>query len=161
MNRETQLQVQAYLDNELSPGEARNISKLISSDAEARDLFGELKSTREALVANEPQPALPESREFYWSKIQRAIEHAERNDERVAASPARPWWIRIMAPVAGALALFAVLLSVVGPDRTPAKITNQVQASAPLHRVEEAPDVSLFTFRSESEGVTLVWVSSQ
>ena len=62
MNRDTQLKVQAYLDNELSPGEARNISKLISSDAEARDLFGELKSTREALVANEPLPSLPSAR---------------------------------------------------------------------------------------------------
>ena len=160
MNRETQLQVQAYLDNELSPGEARNVSKLISSDSEARALFTELKSTREVLVANEPQPALPESREFYWSKIQRAIEQSERTNERTQTH-ARPWWLRIMAPLAGAVALFAILLSVSGPDTTPAKINNQAQASVPLHRVEEAPDVSLFTFRSESEGVTLVWVSSQ
>src|SRR5687768_6783239 len=147
MNRETQLQVQAYLDNELSPGEARNISKLISSDAEARDLFGELKSTREALVANEPLPSLPESREFYWSKIQRAIERAERTNERVTPSASRPWWLRIMAPIAGAVALFAVLLSVVGPNRSPSPVAPQAHATAaPLHNVEEAEDVSLFTF---------------
>ena len=161
MNRETQLQVQAYLDNELSPGEARNISKLISSDAEARDLFGELKSTREALVANEPLPSLPESREFYWSKIQRAIEQAERTNERVAPSASRPWWLRIMAPMAGAVGLFAILLSVVNRDGAkPVAVSQSASAATPLHQLEQSSDVSTITFRSDSEGVTVVWITS-
>ena len=163
MNRETQLQVQAYLDNELSAGEARNISKLISSDAEARDLFGELKSTREALVANEPLPSLPESREFYWSKIQRAIEQAERTNERVAPSTSRPWWTRLLVPVSGAVALFAILLSVVNRDGAkPVAVTQSASAVAavPLHQLEQSPDVSTITFRSDAEGVTVVWITS-
>ena len=160
MNRETQLQVQAYLDNELSPGEARNISKLISSDAEARDLFGELKSTREALVANEPLPALPESREFYWSKIQRAIEHAERSNERAHPSVARPWWTRMLVPMAGAVALFAVLLSVVNRDGSkPIAVSQSASAATPLHQLEQPSDVSTITFRSE--GVNVVWITSE
>lgn len=161
MNRETQLQVQAYLDNELSPGEARNISKLISSDAEARDLFGELKSTREALVANEPLPSLPESREFYWSKIQRAIEHAERTDEPTHSSVSRPWWTRMLVPMAGAVALFAVLLSVVNRDGAkPIAVTHSASASVPLHQLQQSSDVSTITFRSDAEGVTVVWITS-
>ena len=162
MNRETQLQVQAYLDNELSPGEARNVSKLISSNAEARDLFGELKSTREALVANEPLPSLPESREFYWSKIQRAIEHSERTTARADTS-ARPWWTRMLVPVSGAVALFAVLLSVVNRDGAkPVAVTQRASAVAavPQHQLEQSPDVSTITFRSDAEGVTVVWITS-
>jgi anti-sigma factor RsiW len=163
MNRDTQLKVQAYLDNELSPGDARNVSKLISSDAFARELYHELKTTREVVSANEPEIQLPESRDFYWSQIQRRIAAAER---QTAAAPARPWWLRIMAPALGTAALFALLLTVVDTNQP----TNQQNplvappsrtAAAPLHQVEEAAGVSTFTFRSEAEGVTLVWLSTQ
>jgi anti-sigma factor RsiW len=165
MNRDTQLQVQAYLDNELSPADARNISELISSDAQARELYSELKDTKELLVHNEPEVALPEAREFYWSQIQRRIEAAEKTAQRppVAAS-IRPWWLRILAPVAGTVALFAVLLSVVNQnqnqDPSAAPVTLTQSAAAPLHQLEQTSDVSTITFRSDTEGVTVVWITS-
>jgi anti-sigma factor RsiW len=159
MNRDTQLKVQAYLDNELSAGDARSVSKLISDDLAIRDLYAELKNTKDALVENEPAVGVSDSREFYWSQIQRRIASAERAP---APETARPWWLRMLAPIAGTAALFAILLSVVNPARQEPVVASAVQtAVAPLHKVEEAADVSLFTFRSESEGVTLVWVSSQ
>ena len=159
MNRDTQLKVQAYLDNELSAGDARSVSKLISSDAEIRDLYTELKNTKDVLVDNEPAVSVPDTRDFYWSQIQRRIASAERAP-RVAH--ARPWWLRMLAPAAGTVALFAILLSVMNPNTQNTVAPTQTQAAvAPLHKVEESSDVSLFTFRSESEGVTLVWVSSQ
>ena len=65
MNRDTQLKVQAYLDNELSAGDARSVSKLISSDAEIRDLYTELKNTKDVLVDNEPAVSDPDTRDFY------------------------------------------------------------------------------------------------
>jgi anti-sigma factor RsiW len=155
MNRDTQLQVQAYLDNELSPADARNTSNLISSDAAARELFSELKDTHELLAANEPEVQVPDSRDFYWSQIQRRIASAER--EPVAA-PMRPWWIRILAPLAGTAALFALLLSVVNPPGggNPVSLTK----TAPLHQLEQTSDVSTITFRSDTEGVTVVWITS-
>ena len=159
MNRDTQLKVQAYLDNELSAGDARSVSKLISSDAEIRDLYTELKNTKDVLVHNEPAVSVPDTRDFYWSQIQRRIASAERQP---AVAHARPWWLRMLAPAAGTVALFAILLSVMNPNTQNAVAPTQTQAAvAPLHKVEEAADVSLFTFRSESEGVTLVWVSTQ
>src|SRR5262245_46280987 len=78
MKNDTQLKVQAYLDNELSAGEARKVASLISSDADARGLYNELKLVREALCENEAAVPVPESREFYWSKIRREIEAAEK-----------------------------------------------------------------------------------
>jgi anti-sigma factor RsiW len=147
MNSETQLKVQAYLDNELSPGEARKIANLLNSDAELRTLLNELKETKQIVSENEPAKQLPEGRDFYWSKIQREISKVEQLPVR----PASPWWMRFMAPVAGAVALFAVLLSIVGPtDKKVALHEGQINA----------PDMSTITFRSEVEGVTVVWVSS-
>jgi len=78
MNSDTQLKIQAYLDNELSPGEARKIAATLSSDRDLQELYGELQATKETLRANEPEVKLGDSREFYWSQIQRRIATAER-----------------------------------------------------------------------------------
>jgi anti-sigma factor RsiW len=150
MNTATQLRVQAYLDNELSPGEARKLAQVISTDPEARALYEELKQTHDVLSANEPPVTFPESREFYWSKIERGIQAAERLP---IPTSRRSWWLRLVAPMAGAVALFAILLSVMTPGERPAHILTEVE--------ELAPDVSTITFRSEAEGVTVVWVSTK
>ena len=159
MKRDLQLKVQAYLDNELSPGEARKISEWISSDPEARGLYTELKQTKEIVATNEPVAKLDDSRDFYWSKIERAIATAERE---TPPSTARSWWLRLLAPAAGVAALFALLLSVIDRDGQPVKFVPSVaSASQALHEFEQAPDVSTITFRSEAEGVTVVWLSTQ
>ena len=160
MKTETQLKVQSYLDNELSPGDARKVGQMISSDAEARELYAELKETKEILLENEPVLNLPESREFYWSKIERSIASAERIAPPAAS---RPWWMRLVAPLAGAVALFAVLMTMVDRNASnPIAISQSLgSAVAPMHEVEQqSTDVSTITFRSEAEGVTVVWVSN-
>src|SRR5688500_4368881 len=161
MNSEMELKVQAYLDNELTPGEARRIASLLTNDPVARDLYNELKQTKEIVSKNEPVQCLSDSRDFYWSKIQREINRTERV-ERPAPSP---WWMRLMAPVAGAVALFAILLSVSGPGTgtSPTITASKVQNApvAPMHQGEiVSSEMSAITFRSEAEGVTVVWVSS-
>jgi anti-sigma factor RsiW len=159
MKNDTQLKVQSYLDNELAPAEARKVSNLISSDPEARDLYTHLKTTKEILVQNEPMAKLDDSRDFYWSKIQRGI----RSTERVpAAKAASRWWIKILAPMAGAVALFALLLSIANPISREPVAQNVLTEPKALHEVQDlAPDVSTITFHSEAEGVTVVWVTTQ
>jgi anti-sigma factor RsiW len=162
MNSDTQLKVQAYLDNELSSGDARKVAGLISSDREVQDLYNGLRATRQILRDNEPEPKLDQSREFYWSKIQRQIESAER---KPAPRQASPFWIRLLAPVLGTAALFALLLTVLNPGTTVRTSLSAAEAvaSRPLHgEVEDlAPDVSSVTFRSEEAGVTVVWLTSR
>ena len=152
--RDMQLKVQAYLDNELSTAEARKVGTWISTNPEARDLYNELKETHELLMQNEPALKLPESREFFWSKIERSIASVEREPATVE----RPWWTRFLAPALGTAALFALLLTVVdrGGARGPVAVSE-----IPIHQFEEGQDVSTITFRSESEGVTVVWLSTQ
>jgi hypothetical protein len=162
MKSDMQLKVQAYLDNELTPGEARQIAGLLTNDPVARDLYNELKDTKEIVRNNEPVLRLQESRDFYWSKIQREL----AKKQRPARSAPSPWWMRLMAPIAGAVALFAILLSVVGPDRAPNSDLAKGNPmppppSAPIHQGEMvSSEMSAITFRSEAEGVTVVWVSS-
>lgn len=160
MNSDTQLKVQSYLDNELSAGEARQVASLLSSDAQAKELYENLRLTRELIVANEPEVKLEESRDFYWSKIKRQIEQAEREP---APRHTTPWWIRAMAPLAGTAALFALLISIMNPktEMTP-RSTNQTVSNVPLHgEVEDlVPEMTSVTFRSEQNGVTVVWLSA-
>jgi len=163
MNNDTQLQIQAYLDNELSPGDARAVAALLSSDPEAREIYHSLKETKEILVQNPPVLKLQDSREFYWSRIERGIQSAER----LPSAPARPWWMRLIVPAVGALGLFAILAAITKQDDrqmagtgvTPTiaqKIDDLMQGP-----ILPATDVSTVTFRSETEGMTVVWVSAR
>jgi len=153
MKPELELKLQSYLDGELSSGEARDVAAAINSDPEAQALVRELKTTAAVLRENEPQMAVPESREFYWSKIERAIERCE-------PEPARPmlalWYSlrRVIAPVAGvALVLFLGIASFKfqgGSSDT---------SSAYLAEVESLSEhVSSFSFRSQSQNMFVVWL---
>src|SRR5437588_5828731 len=100
MNLESELELQSYLDGELSDRQARNIAERVAGDDQARLLLAELKMTKAALAEGELEIHVPETREFYWSKIQREIERAE------TAQPAPKTgvlvaWRRILAPLAG------------------------------------------------------------
>src|SRR6266513_3336151 len=99
MKQELQLKLQAYLDGELPDGEAREAAGLLAQDAEARALLAELKKTRAALAGFETDIKLPESREFYWSKIEREIQRQSPiiEPERKFASPF-VFFLRIFGP---------------------------------------------------------------
>jgi anti-sigma factor RsiW len=152
MNVDLGIKLQAYLDGELAGSDARAVASLIETDAAARDLFAELQQTRSLLRANEPEFHLPESREFFWSKIEREISRPE------AAVPSEAFsWFAFLrrhlgaatgACVALALALFvAFQMNWVSPD-----IFEEIEN--PLE------ETGSFSFRSESQQMTLVWISN-
>src|SRR5262245_32747545 len=106
MNFDKQLKLQAFLDGELPEKEAREVASLVARDAEAADLLKELRNTRQAIAGFEQGVKLPETREFFWSKIERDIQRLEA----AKPGPARPlmarFW-RLLVPV-GALAGLAL-----------------------------------------------------
>jgi anti-sigma factor RsiW len=153
MNVDVGIKLQAHLDGELTGREGQQVAALIENDAEARALFGELQQTRTMLKGNEPELRLPESREFFWSKIEREL-------DRLEAAPAEsntPAWVlffrRRLGAVSGvavtaALVVFAAFqLNIVSP-------TLLEEIDNPLD------DVGTFSFRSESQKMTLVWISN-
>src|ERR1043166_6401671 len=153
MNQDQELKIQAFLDGELAEGEAREIQRLLASDAEAQALFSELKTTRSYLVANEPEVVLPESREFFWSKIQREIDRPVPAE--AAQAPLVVVWRRYLARFAGVAAVAMLVVFSMkfydvslmeGPSGHLAEIENLSEHSSSL------------SFRSQKENMFVVWV---
>jgi negative regulator of sigma E activity len=149
MNEELALKLQAYADGEVSDREAREVADVLAQNADARTLLAELQSTRSALAGFETEIKLPESREFYWSKIEREIRRLEKAEPlRVEPSPFRAW--RRFFVSAGALAAVAITgLLVVAQFRSP--------RAAEMESAFAGSDA--FTYRDYAKGTTLVWLS--
>ena len=164
MNRETQLNLQAFLDGELPDAEAREVAELIAREPVAKALHDELSQTKSVLAAAEPAYVLPETREFYWSKIARGIEAGGRAGGTEADEEGRaPWfspaaWLRWLAPAAALAVLVGLLVLPKSGGHSPSYVTY-------LSHLDEEDAVftpnSSFTFRSESESMTVVWVQNR
>lgn len=160
MNDEQQLKLQAFLDGELPEREAREILAWTQRDGAAAALLQELKNTRQAIVNSEPHLSLPESREFFWSKIEREI---QRLEPPAAAAPEpsvlaalRRWLLPAVA--AGALAIAGVIAHFNAPK---AVVETVADADADAPSVETTlANSDATTYRDASEGTTLVWFSS-
>jgi len=150
MNHEFQLKLQAYLDGELAAREAKDFETQLQAAPEAQALLAELRSTRTALQGNEPECSLPETREFYWSKIERAILAEEKSVGRHTNPFTLGWLFRYWPQLsgAGAAALLLMIAALLAPSRGVWEdIENPLAES------------STFTFRSEPDRMTLVWIS--
>ena len=147
MEYDAELKLQAYLDGELSEAEAKAVAKWIAQDQDATLLLSELKNTRQALAGGELPRQLPESREFFWSKIEREIARAET----AAPAPARDSflarWRRLLVPASAIAAVAIVILLMAGPS-----------GSMPPESVVASEDSGGFVYRDDS-GNTLVWLS--
>lgn len=150
MDLNLQLKLQAYVDGELSEREAREVETLLTSSSESRGLIAELKNTRAALEVFEVDIQLPETREFYWSKIQRAI---ARVDEVESASRVRVyWWRKLLIPSGTFAALAAVVLLAVNLSHS--------RHNSTVVTVETVlVDSGAMTYRDQGESMTLVWLS--
>ena len=149
MDHDAQLKLQAYLDGELPEDEARELAAGLANDKEAAALLTELRQTRDAMAGSELVRALPESREFYWSKIERAIQRAEAPAPQPAAISG---WVgalrRFLVPVTGlALLVVAGVIATRGPTE-------------PASSIEAAVvDPGALVYRDYSAGATFVWFS--
>jgi anti-sigma factor RsiW len=153
MKTEQMLRLQAYLDNEVSSVEGREIASWIARNAEAAALYEELKATKTLLAPeNEPAVAVPDGREFYWSKIAREIERVEREPAREYTP--RPWWVRILAPAAGAALLALFVFTSISFNAPGGRVV------ADGHQVEVSETDSSITFYSPEHKMTVVWISS-
>jgi anti-sigma factor RsiW len=149
MDFDSQLKLQAYLDGELPEAESRQVAKLLAQDQEAVLLLGELRNTRQAIKGSDAIVQLPESREFFWSKISREI---VRLDRRERVEQKRPFIFRLqrfLVPLSGAVAV-AVFLGIT--------LLNSGTGAALGETELATEDMGAITFRSESEGMTTVWL---
>src|ERR1700761_7589383 len=101
MTEEQQLKLQAFLDGELPEKDTREVAAWLAGDADATALLGELRNTRKALADYEPALKVPESREFYWSKIKREIERSTPVEAPAKGPSLFASWRRILLPLGG------------------------------------------------------------
>ena len=148
MNEETKIKLQAYLDGELSNSEAREISELLSKDRDAQALLAELQFVKNALHENEMDLKLPETREFFWSKIEREI---ERKPERAVQNSSwwRPAYNRFAAALAAGCAL--VMVSVIA-------FNNENSATLPVVVEGTGDEMGAITYHSHADRMTVVYL---
>jgi anti-sigma factor RsiW len=147
MNEDLQLKLQAYLDGELPSGEAQAIRDLLVEDAHARDLLLELTNTRDVIVAHEASIKLPESREFYWSKIQREISRETSSGTVPVTKFSFMAWLRRALVPAGSLAAVAIAVMLSLPHK--GEVADYTTTSG---------DTATFTYHNYATGTTLVWL---
>jgi anti-sigma factor RsiW len=159
MNQEQQLKLQAFLDGELPESEAREILAWTQRDSTAAGLLAELKNTRSAMAKSEPHLTLPETREFYWSKIQREI---QRQESRVETAPSISIFTtlrRLLLPASAiATVVIAALIGFAHFNGTETAVETVADADAPVVETTLA-STDATTYRDASEGTTLVWFS--
>jgi hypothetical protein len=147
MKHEKELRIQAWLDGEVSEHDAARIAEWVASDAEAGALAAELGTVRKKMADGEFIVPVPETRQFYWSKIERQIQRDSRAESRAPVS----WlarWRRFLIPATGVAALACVLTLAVNQMRRPTfdEITSTDQG------------MEAVTFHDQSAEMTVVWL---
>ncbi len=149
MNIQEQLKVQAYLDGELSGRDAEEVAERMSGDQEAQTLRDALAGLKALMVEAEGERSVPETREFYWGKIERRLEQPR---SRLSFQLGWFTWRRFWIPAAG-MALVAVL-SIAG-----AKFATRGNSHVQLAEVVNlAENTSSISFRDNSQNMFVVWV---
>jgi anti-sigma factor RsiW len=147
---DSQLKLQAYLDDELSNAEAAEVKRWLAEEPEAQALLDELRNTKSALVGYEATFKLPESREFFWSKIEREI---ERQTEAPAPAPNTSWLYRLrhhFLPLSGVALLTLFLGGLFVESGRPAGQFGEMEMAS--------DQMGSYTFRDQKENVTMVWL---
>ena len=152
MDWEAQLKLQAFLDGELPEAEAREMAGKLAGEPESAALAAELRQTRALLAGFEEGIRLPESREFFWSKIERGIAHAEKT---APASAANPWMARFRRFLVPATAM--ALLTIAGFVATRQNGSSYLPGGGETETA--LADPGAFTYHDYASGTTLVWLS--
>ena len=150
MNTNQQLEIQAYVDGQLAAADARRVELQLADDPAGAALAAELRLVRDTVRRGEPVMAVPETREFYFSQIQRRIEAEEKAAARTAATPvAAPfdWLRRLLLPVAGVAAVAVV-----------AALSLRTAPYVPGEMVIASEEMGAITFRSEQNQLTVVYL---
>ena len=144
MKNEDKLRIQAWMDGELAPKEAARIATLIEQNPEALALSEELRVVENALFSGEKPAILNDSRDFYWSQIERQIDAEEPLPEPYAAPVIVSGnLLRWMVPVGslGAIVILMVNFGVMSPESQPSApgvISDTPVSATPAGRTESA-----------------------
>jgi len=155
MNKnETELNVQALVDGELTGREAEELRRRLESDAELKALHTRLTAMRGLMVNSELPRTLPESGDFHWSKIAQAIEREERQVDRTTkSSMSAKWLLRWVVPLAGVVCLVLVLTM---KQTAPPDLDILLGSDYELEL--SVDDLDVMTFNTGDDAMSIVWL---
>jgi hypothetical protein len=119
MKQEDRLKIQAWLDGELAPQESGKMADLVDLDSEAKSAAEELKILKNLLKSGENEAKIEDSRDFYWSQVQRQIESEKltaarepsQTRELVTHSPEQTSLFQWLLPAGSLIAISALILN--------------------------------------------------
>jgi anti-sigma factor RsiW len=146
------LKWQALVDGELNPSQEASLRRRIEGNPEARQCADELTRMRDLLRANEVERKLPVSGDFYWSQIENRLNLVRDGSQRPSA-PTRLWlWWRWLVPAAAAC-LLALLSIHPFHNSQNTVVADEIETQLTM--------ANFFTFRSQSDGISVVWVDTK
>lgn len=149
IEHDAQFKLMAYLDGELSERESAEVRAWLARDEEARALLTELQSTGAALAGHEAGLKLPESREFFWSKIQREIERQETAPVAARNVSWFAWLQSHFVPVGGVALLTCLLALLMASPGKPGNMLAEIDLAS--------DDVGAYTYRDQQQKLTMIW----
>ncbi len=152
MDNDAQLKLQALLDGELPEAEQKQVTAWVAQDGEAAALLAELRNTHDILAGLEAEVRLPESREFFWSKVQREIQRLEAPAPKPLPMPFFTLLRRFLVPASGLAVVVTAGLLLTRPATPPG-------GAGPAAAETALADSGAFTYRDYAAGTTLVWLS--
>jgi anti-sigma factor RsiW len=138
---EVVLNLQAYVDGEMDAVQQAEVERLLATDGEARQLVEGLRTLGRLVREHEPVVRVPDSREFYWSQIQRRIAAEESRVEQPRPASHALQWLRWLVPALGVAAVVVLVALPRGGERG-----------------VEFADATRVTFQSDSDGLTIHWI---
>ena len=148
---EIELKIQALVDGELTEFEAGKLRDRIKNDIRLQILHERLTQMKDLISTHEMPRVLPESSDFYWSKISQKIEVGGSAAQSSAQSLGMKWVFRRLAPLLG-IASVALLITLQGPNLPDLGIVLN-------HNHELLSDeIDVMTFNSADDSMSVVWI---
>ena len=150
---EIELKIQALVDGELTEFEAGKLRDRIKNDVRLQVLHERLMQMKDLISKHEMPRVLPESSDFYWSKISQKIEVGGSAAQSSAQSLGMKWVFRRLAPLLG-IASVALLITLQGPNLPDLGIVLDHN-----HELELlADEIDVMTFNSADDSMSVVWI---
>jgi len=153
---ETELNVQALVDGELTGAEADALRGRIEGDDALLELHDRLTALRGLMAGAEMPCALPEPGDFHWSQISKAIEQEDRQAKRLA-KPASGTGslLRWVTPLVG---LGCILLLLTSPSRHNGPPDLGILLSSDHELELSADEIDVMTFNTGDDNMSVVWL---
>ena len=169
MNEKLAIQIQAYLDGELSTEAKMQLLAQLENDSEARQLYDSLEAEQALLrQVGEQDHELPVAHSYLWKGISDEIQPQKSHDIQRLANKSvgrLQRWLKWLVPVGvtACIALVVVQEGYLGDmlDGIKSTGTKAARRAPSFHEIDsQQQNAGFISFRSESEGVSVVWISN-